>query len=132
MTTDSISPIIDARQISKQFAGVRALEDVSLAVSAGEVVAVVGENGAGKSTLMRIIAGVERPTSGEILVDGKSVRFESVSQAMACGISLIHQELNLAENLSVGANIYLGREPLRFGLVDRRAIDRESRKWLAL
>jgi ribose transport system ATP-binding protein len=130
MTIDSTSPLLEVRQISKQFSGVHALEDVSFSLRPGEVLAIVGENGAGKSTLMRIVAGVESPTAGEILVDGQLVRFTSVSQALKLGIALIHQELNLAENLSVGANIFLGREPLRFGLVDRRAIDRESRKYL--
>ena len=79
---------------------------------------------------MRIVAGVETPTSGEIIVDGQPVAFTSISQALKLGISLIHQELNLADNLSVGANIFLGREPKRFGLIDQAAIDRESRKYL--
>ena len=116
--------------MSKQFTGVRALDDVSLTLGRGEVLAIVGENGAGKSTLMRIIAGVETPTSGEIIVDGQPVQFTSIAQALKLGISLIHQELNLADNLSVGANMFLGREPRKFGLIDRAAIDRESRKYL--
>jgi ribose transport system ATP-binding protein len=125
-------PLLDVRQISKQFAGVRALDDVSLTLNRGEVLAVVGENGAGKSTLMRIVAGVETPTSGQIVVDGQSVQFTSIAQALLLGISLIHQELNLADNLSVGANIFLGREPRTFGFIDRRAIDRDSRKYLEM
>ncbi len=125
-------PLLEVRHISKQFAGVCALDDVSLALGRGEVLAIVGENGAGKSTLMKIIAGVQTPTSGEIVVDGEPVEFASISQALRLGISLIHQELNLADNLSVGANIFLGREPRRFGLIDRAAIARESRKYLDL
>ena len=108
----------------------RALDDVSLTLERGEVLAVVGENGAGKSTLMRIVAGVESPDEGEILVDGQAVRFTSVAQALKLGISLIHQELNLADNLTIGANIFLGREPQRFGLIDQATMDRESRKYL--
>src|SRR5579872_1579170 len=97
-------------EISKQFPGVQALSRVSLEVRAGEVLAVLGENGAGKSTLMKILAGVYQPDGGEILLDGRAVRFENVAEALRHGISLIHQELNLAENLSVAANLFLGRE----------------------
>src|SRR5689334_2718103 len=123
-------PLLEVRNVSKQFAGVRALTDVSLSLDRGEVLAIVGENGAGKSTLMRIIAGVETPTSGKIVVDGQPVVFTSIAQALSLGISLIHQELNLADNLSVGANIFLGREPTKLGFIDRAAIDRKSREYL--
>jgi ribose transport system ATP-binding protein len=126
------TPLLEVRDLSKQFAGVRALRGVSLSVGRGEVVAIVGENGAGKSTLMKIVAGVLAPTSGEIIVDGQPVHFTSVAQALGRGISLIHQELNLADNLGVGANIFLGREPRQLGLIDNAAIDRESRKYLAM
>src|SRR4051812_27706485 len=132
MPPNMIPPLLEVRRVSKQFVGVRALDDVSLSLERGEVLAVVGENGAGKSTLMRIIAGVETPTSGGILVDGQDVQFASIRQALKLGISLIHQELNLAENLSVGANIFLGREPRMLGFIDHRAIDRESRQYLAM
>jgi ribose transport system ATP-binding protein len=123
-------PLLEVRHVSKQFLGVLALDDVSLMLGRGEVLAIVGENGAGKSTLMRIVAGVETPTFGEIIFDGQPVQFTSIAQALNLGISLIHQELNLADNLSVGANIFLGREPKRFGLIDRPTIARESRKYL--
>jgi ribose transport system ATP-binding protein len=132
MSQTTTSPLLEVRHVSKQFTGVRALDDVSLTLGLGEVLAIVGENGAGKSTLMRIIAGVETPTSGEIFVDGQSVQFTSIAQALRLGISLIHQELNLADNLSIGANIFLGREPTKFGLIDRATIDRDSRKYLEM
>src|SRR4051795_6773718 len=132
MPPSNSPPLLEVRRVSKQFAGVRALDDVSLSLERGEVLAIVGENGAGKSTLMRIIAGVESPTTGEILVDGEAVQLISIRQALKLGISLIHQELNLADNLSVGANIFLGREPRRFGFIDRQEVDRESRKYLAM
>src|SRR5215217_6352579 len=103
--------LLEVRRVSKQFAGVRALDDVSLTLSRGEVLAIVGENGAGKSTLMRIVAGVETPSSGEIIIEGQPVQFTAIAQSLKLGISLIHQELNLSDNLSVGANIFLGREP---------------------
>jgi ribose transport system ATP-binding protein len=132
MPPNMIPPLLEVRRVSKQFVGVRALDDVSLTLSRGEVLAVVGENGAGKSTLMRIVAGVETPTSGEIVVDGAPVQFTLIAQALKLGIVLIHQELNLATNLSVAANIFLGREPTRRGLIDRANIDRESRKYLEM
>jgi ribose transport system ATP-binding protein len=132
MSTAPARPLLEVRRLSKQFTGVRALSDVSLVLAAGEVLAVVGENGAGKSTLMRIVAGVETPTAGEILVDGQPIQFTSVAQALKLGISLIHQELNLADNLSIASNIFLGREPRRVGLLDQRTMDRESRKYLEM
>ena len=119
------TPVLEARGIKKHFPGVQALDGVSLRVEAGEVLALVGENGAGKSTLMKVLAGVHRPDAGELLVDGAPVALAGVADALARGISLIHQELNLAENLDVTANLFLGRErthagPLR--LLDRRGM----------
>ena len=109
------SPRLEVRDITKSFPGVKALKGVSLRVMPGEVLSVVGENGAGKSTLMKILAGVQSQDSGQILVDGKERQFRSVSDAMSNGIAIIHQELNLADNLEIGANIFLGREPRTFG-----------------
>jgi ribose transport system ATP-binding protein len=107
------------RGISKAFPGVRALQDVSLEVRAGEVHALVGENGAGKSTLMRILGGVHQRDAGEILWHGRPVEIRSPLEARAHGISIIHQELNQVRGLSVAENIFLGREPRRaLGLVD--------------
>src|SRR5688572_11669053 len=115
------APLLEVQGIRKQFPGVLALDNVSLRLGGGEVLAVVGENGAGKSTLMKILGGLYPPDAGEIRLDGRPVRFASVTEAMAAGISLIHQELNLAENLSVAANVFLGRERLagRLWLRDR-------------
>ncbi|HSI33691.1 MAG TPA: ATP-binding cassette domain-containing protein, partial [Tepidisphaeraceae bacterium] len=118
----SPTPLLEVRNVSKSFPGVRALRDVSVRLNAGECLAVIGENGAGKSTLMKILAGVQRPDSGEVRVDGQAVEIGSVKDALRLGIALIHQELNLADNLDIGANIFLGREPRRLGLVDRRTI----------
>lgn len=114
--------LLAARGISKRFPGVLALDAVDMAVEAGEVLAVIGENGAGKSTLMKILAGIETPDSGQILRDGESVIIDSPRRAAALGIALIHQELNFCANLSVAANLYLGREPQQWGLIDRAAI----------
>src|SRR5215210_1570957 len=112
--------LLQVRSVSKRFPGVQALENVSLTLARGEVLAVVGENGAGKSTLMKILAGVQTPDSGEILLDGRAAQINSVRAAQHLGIALIHQELNLADNLTVAANIFLGREP-RSGWFIRRA-----------
>ncbi|HEX3147202.1 MAG TPA: sugar ABC transporter ATP-binding protein [Gemmataceae bacterium] len=106
------SPLLEVRNVRKEFPGVLALAGVSMRLAAGEVLALVGENGAGKSTLMKILGGLYRPDAGEILLDGQPIHFSGVTDAMAAGISLIHQELNLAENLSVAANVFLGRERL--------------------
>ncbi|MCB1230524.1 MAG: sugar ABC transporter ATP-binding protein [Verrucomicrobiae bacterium] len=124
--------LLRVKGIGKQFPGVRALHDVGLYLKRGEVLAVLGENGAGKSTLMKILAGVQAPDSGDILIDGKPVTIGSVQDAMELGIALIHQELNLATNLSIGANIFLGREPRKFGLIDEAKIAAESRRFLDL
>lgn len=108
----------------------QALQDVSLSLEEGEVLAVLGENGAGKSTLMKILAGVQQSDTGSISIHGEPVQLDSCRTAMSHGVVLIHQELNLADNLDIGANIFLGREPRRFGLIDRRTIERESRRFL--
>jgi ribose transport system ATP-binding protein len=122
--------LLQVQNVTKRFDGVVALSGVDLSLSAGQVVAVVGENGAGKSTLMKILAGVQLPDEGVIAIDGRPVHIDSCRTAMRLGIVLIHQELNLADNLDVGTNIFLGREPTRFGLIDKSRIDRESRQYL--
>jgi ribose transport system ATP-binding protein len=124
-------PLLEARGLVRSFPGVRALKGVGLRLGRGEVLAVIGENGAGKSTLMKILAGVQRPDAGEILLDGTAVEIRSVQDALGRGIALIHQELNLAENLDVAANIFLGREYLRHGLIDTPRLRREARRHLA-
>jgi len=104
-------PLLEARDVCKAFPGVQALQDVSLRLGRGEVLAVVGENGAGKSTLMKILGGIYAPDAGTVLLDGKPVVIPDVDRAQKFGIVLIHQELNLAENLDIAGNIFLGREP---------------------
>jgi ribose transport system ATP-binding protein len=104
-------PFLRATGISKSFPGVRALENVNLNIERGELLAVVGENGAGKSTLMKILAGLYVPDAGAIELDGTPIAPRSIKEAEHLGITLIHQELNLATHLDVAGNIYLGREP---------------------
>src|SRR4051794_23654552 len=105
-----MASLLEVRNLSKSFPGVQALAGVGLTANAGEVLAVVGENGAGKSTLMRVLAGVYTPAAGEVTLDGRAYRPAGVRDALAHGVVLIHQELNLADNLSVAANLFLGRE----------------------
>src|SRR3972149_955687 len=97
--------------ISKRFGPVQALSDVSFTVRAGTVHALVGENGAGKSTLMKILAGVYKPDSGSIEIHGQPCEFDRPQQALAAGVSMIYQELDLAEHLTVAENVFLGSEP---------------------
>jgi ribose transport system ATP-binding protein len=118
-----ISPRLEMRGISKRFPGVKALDDVSFDIRAGEVHALVGENGAGKSTLMKLLAGHIAPDTGEILLDGSSIALQNPEQAKKLGIALVHQEISLIPGLSVAENICLGRLPLRrFGRVNWRRL----------
>lgn len=120
-------PMISIQNVSKHFGGTRALHEVSFEVMPGELHAICGENGAGKSTLMKILSGVITSYDGQLAVDGQVVRFQGTRDAESEGISIIHQELNLVEQLSVAANIFLGRE-LRTGLLlrDDRAMESEA------
>jgi ribose transport system ATP-binding protein len=115
--------LLEVRDLSKSFAGVPALTDVHLTLRRGAVHAVVGHNGAGKSTLMKIISGVEPPSGGVMVLDGEETHFASPRDAHARGVSMVHQELSILEDLTIAENIFLGREPrTRAGLVDRRAM----------
>ena len=127
MVANYLTPLLETRQITKRFPGVTALRQVGISLGRGEVLAVIGENGAGKSTLMKILAGIQQPDEGQIFIDGQPTTIDSVHTALRHGIALIHQELNLASNLSVAANIYLGREPRRWGLIDSKQIHEDAR-----
>jgi len=127
------TPLLEMRGISKRFAGVQALEGVSLSVRPGEVVALIGENGAGKSTLMKILGGVHTPDAGEIRVDGQPVIIQSVKDSTRAGVSFIHQELNVLDNIDVAGNVFLGREPTVGGplrLLDRARMLAETQPYL--
>src|SRR6267142_2825589 len=108
--SDGAGNLLAMRGITKRFPGVVALKDVSLELRAGEVLALMGENGAGKSTLMKILGGAYPPDDGQLFIDGKPVVLSGVRDAKRLGIALIHQELMLARNLDIAANIFLGNE----------------------
>ncbi len=127
-----IEPVLAVQGVSKSFSGVQALADVDLTLRRGERLAVIGENGAGKSTLMKILAGVLPLDRGRILLRGLPIEIRSVKDALAHGIALIHQELNLAPNLDLGANIFLGREPRKRLLIERSRIRRKSVRYLGM
>src|SRR6201981_1049917 len=113
----SAGPILEVRQITKSFPGVRALKGVDLRIWPGEVHALMGENGAGKSTLMKILAGAYQPDSGQILWDGNEVDFHTPHGARLAGIGIIYQELTVAPNLTVSGNVFLGSELSRLGFM---------------
>lgn len=121
-----MSPRFTATAIHKSYPGVHALKGVNLHLYSGEVLAVLGENGAGKSTLMKILAGLQRPDSGIITLEGKNLNFHSVLDAKNHGIALIHQELQLADNLDAAANVFLGNEPSRRGFLLRSSMRHEA------
>ncbi len=125
----SVTPLIEVRNLSKSFPGVKALDNVRFDLMAGEVHALMGENGAGKSTLMKILAGVYRMDGGEVLLDGLQVDIQSPAHAQALAIGIIHQELHLMPHLTAAQNIFLGREPRKAGgwLLDEDRLNEDAR-----
>lgn len=120
-------PLMEVRNIDKSFPGVKALDDVSVKFYPGEVNAVVGENGAGKSTLMKVMVGAYKQDDGTILFQGEAVSFNHPIDAQKMGISIIYQEFNLLPERTVAQNIFLGREPSRFGVVNVRQLNKQAR-----
>lgn len=121
---------LEAEGISKFFPGVKALDNVSLRVRPGTVHALMGENGAGKSTLMKCLIGMYRPDKGTIKIKGEPVQFQDTMDALRSGISMIHQELNLVPYMTVAENIWLGREPMKFGFVDHARLNQKTQELL--
>ncbi len=118
--------------VSMEFPGVKALDDVSFAVRAGSIHALMGENGAGKSTLLKILSGAYTPTAGSLVLGGTPRAFHDTADALAAGIAVIYQELHLVPEMTVAENLYLGHLPQKFGLVDRRALAAAARQQLDL
>lgn len=124
-------PLLRLVNVCKAFGPVRVIEDVSVDVHPGRVTVLLGENGAGKSTLIKMMSGIYQPDAGEIHVAGEKVSLPDVKAAERLGIATIHQELNLVPTMSVAQNISLGREPRRFGVVDRKELARTAREAMA-
>jgi simple sugar transport system ATP-binding protein len=119
--------ILEAKNVSKFFGTITALKDANLSLRPGEVLGVVGDNGAGKSTLMKVLSGLYNPSEGSIYFEGKEVFFSSPRDSQDLGIEMVYQDLSLAENLPIGDNIFLGREPTRsFGPI--KFLDHKKRK----
>jgi D-xylose transport system ATP-binding protein len=126
------TPLLEMRNISIHFGGIKAVDDVSIDVMPGEVVGLLGHNGAGKSTLIKILSGAYKKDAGEIYVDGKKVEINSPIDARTHNIETIYQTLALSDNLDAASNLFLGREiTTKFGLVDDTAMEAESRKIMA-
>jgi monosaccharide-transporting ATPase len=125
------APLLETRGVGKSFGAVHALRGVDFAVRAGEVHGLMGENGAGKSTLIKVLTGFHRPDSGEVLLGGKAARFDSPREAQRLGVAAVYQEINLIPERSVAQNVFLGREPRRGLLVDRRRMEEETARILA-
>lgn len=138
VASDGVSkrlPVLAAVGLSKRFGGIHALDDMSMEVFPSEVIAIVGDNGAGKSTFLKVISGVYRPSSGQILVDGEAVEFDSPARAREIGIETIYQDLSLVDDLDVTGNFFLGREllsksPLKrlFGHLQLREMRKHARE----
>jgi ribose transport system ATP-binding protein len=127
LSPGATEPFLTLSGLRKTYPGVVALADFSMAVRPGEVIGLVGENGAGKSTLMKILGGVVEPDRGAIEIDGAPHAALTVAQSMAAGIAFVHQELNLFDNLTVAANVYIGREPRKYGFLQLVDNDRMQR-----
>jgi L-arabinose transport system ATP-binding protein len=125
-------PALAFDHVSMEFPGVKALDDVSFAVQAGSIHALLGENGAGKSTLLKILSGAYQPSGGSIAIDGQPRAFHDTAHALAAGVAVIYQELHLVPEMSVAENIFLGHLPRRFGLVNRRELAAAARRQLEL
>jgi ABC-type sugar transport system ATPase subunit len=128
--TDS-TPVVEMRGINKTFAAVRALREVDLTLHHGEVLGLMGDNAAGKSTLMKVLSGAYIPDDGEILIEGNKVHISSPLDARRMGIEMVYQDLALANNLDVTANIFLGREQVSaqigpFGILDSERMEKEA------
>ena len=121
-----MSELLRMEGIRKSFVGVEVLHGVDLDLQAGEIHAIVGENGAGKSTLMKVLAGVHPPDAGTIRIDGQEVAFHHPHAAQAAGVGIVYQEFNLLADRSVAENVFVGREPVKRGIVDRRSMERAT------
>ncbi|QHB30874.1 sugar ABC transporter ATP-binding protein [Yersinia canariae] len=122
--------LLEVRGLSVEFPGVKALDSVDFSLHRGEVVALLGENGAGKSTLIKALTGVYKRAAGEVYLEGVAICPIDTADAQKMGIGTVYQEVNLLPNISIAANLFIGREPLRWGLIDNRTMNRKAEKLL--
>ena len=122
--------LLEMKHIHKKFPGVYALKDINFELRTGEVHALLGENGAGKSTLIKVLGGIYTADEGEIIINGKKVNIDGVKAAQANGVAIIHQELVLVPYMTVAENIFLGREPMSSGFVDKKKMNHDAQKLL--
>ena len=120
--------ILKMQGIQKYFSGVHALNGVNFDLHAGEIHALMGENGAGKSTLIKVLCGIHKSDGGTIEYFGKEVSFDNIAQSQAAGISVIHQELNMMNHLTVAQNIFIGREAMKNGFIDDKTMEAETQE----
>lgn len=125
-----VAPIMEIKDVSKHFPGVKALSEVDFRLFEGEVHAIMGQNGAGKSTLIKVMTGVYQQDAGAIFLDGKEIRPSSPLDAQRLGISTVYQEVNLCPNLTVAENIFIGRQPMKHGRIDWGRMNREAKALL--
>jgi len=128
MTENRKNPLVELKNIYKSFPGVKVLDDISISFYPGKVHVLLGENGAGKSTIIKIISGIYHPDQGEVVVDGKAMHFTNITQSQELGISVIHQELSVIDDLMVYENVYLGREIKKGGFVNAKEMISETQK----
>ena len=121
-----MKPLLEARQICKQFSGVAVLKGIDFTLGAGQVHALMGENGAGKSTLLKILSGNYAPTTGSLAIRGQEVSFADTNAALNVGVAIIYQELHLVPEMTVAENIYLGQMPHKGGIVNRSLLNYEA------
>jgi simple sugar transport system ATP-binding protein len=130
MENPHTEPLLEIRGLSVEFPGVKALQQVDFTLNRGEIVALLGENGAGKSTLIKALTGVYRRSEGTIRLEGQLIDPVSTAQAQALGIGTVYQEVNLLPNISVAANLFIGREPTRFGMVNQARMEHQAQALL--
>jgi ribose transport system ATP-binding protein len=127
----STPPLLELKNVSKSFGGVSALRDVDFTIARGEIHGLVGENGAGKSTMMKIIAGMHNDFLGQMLLDGREVRFRNPHDSLAVGIGMVHQELSVVPDLTVAENVFLGTQPTARGVIDWAGMTKAARRQIA-
>jgi simple sugar transport system ATP-binding protein len=131
MTTEQHQEILRTEGLCQYFPGVKALDNVNFSLRRGEIMALLGENGAGKSTLIKALTGVYHANSGTIWLEGNEIRPKNTAHAQQLGIGTVYQEVNLLPNMSVADNLFIGREPRRFGFICRKEMERRATELMA-